>query len=111
MLSELINQKLPIPLPILYYFELTKKLPLPMGPSVSFPLPLRIAQKLPIRNSWELISESYQIPLPICYDFELIREVPSSQKQLQTKINKIPGFRIFSLLHYKSESERKSLGF
>ena len=27
-----------------------------MGPSVSFPLPLRIAQKLPIRNSWELIN-------------------------------------------------------
>ena len=27
-----------------------------MGPSVSFLLPLRIAQKLPIRNSWELIS-------------------------------------------------------
>ena len=25
-----------------------------MGPSVSFPLHLRIAQKLPIRNSWEL---------------------------------------------------------
>ena len=25
-----------------------------MGPSVSFPLPLRIAQKLPIRNSWDL---------------------------------------------------------
>ena len=28
-----------------------------MGPSVSFPLPLRIAKKLPIRNSWELISK------------------------------------------------------
>ena len=57
-------KKLPIPLPILYFFELIK-LPLPMGPSVSFPLPLRIAQKLPIRNSWELLSESYRIPLPI----------------------------------------------
>ena len=46
-----------------------------MGPSVSFPLPLRIAQKLPIRNSWEIISESSRIPLPIfCYS-ELIREV------------------------------------
>ena len=45
-----------------------------MGPSVSFPLPLRIAQKLPIRNSWEIISESYRIPLPIFYYFELIRE-------------------------------------
>ena len=31
-----------------------------MGPSVSFPLPLRIAQKFPIRNSWELIWESYR---------------------------------------------------
>ena len=46
-----------------------------MGPSVSFPLPLRIAQKLPIRNFWELISESYRTPLPIFYYFELIREV------------------------------------
>ena len=45
-----------------------------MGPSVSFLLPVRIAQKLPIRNSWELISESYRIPLPIFYYFELIRE-------------------------------------
>ena len=27
-----------------------------MGPSVSFPLPLRIAQKLPVRDSWELIN-------------------------------------------------------
>ena len=44
-----------------------------MGPSVSFPLPLRIAQKLPIRNFWELISESFRIPLPIFYYFELIR--------------------------------------
>ena len=43
-----------------------------MGPSVSFPLHLRIAQKLPIRNSWELVSESYRIPLPFYY-FELIR--------------------------------------
>ena len=38
-----------------------------MGPSVSFPLPLRIAQKLPICNSWELISESYRIPLQIVF--------------------------------------------
>ena len=49
-----------------------------MGPSVSFPFPLRIAplriaQKLPIRNSWEIISESYRIPWPM-FDFELIRE-------------------------------------
>ena len=46
-----------------------------MGPSVSFPLPLRIAQNLPIRSSWEIISESYRIPLPIRYCFDLIREV------------------------------------
>ena len=42
-----------------------------MGPSVSFPLPLTIAQKLPIRNSWELIIKKLPIPLPILYYFEL----------------------------------------
>ena len=46
-----------------------------MGPSVSFPLPLRIAQKLPARNSWGLINKKLPIPFPICYFFELIREV------------------------------------
>ena len=46
-----------------------------MGPSVSFPLPLRIAQKIPVHNSWELISKKLPIPLPIFYYFELIREV------------------------------------
>ena len=46
-----------------------------MGPSVSFPLPLTIAQKLPVRNSWELINKKLPIPLPILYYFELIREV------------------------------------
>ena len=46
-----------------------------MGPSVSFPLPLRIAQKLPVRNSWELVIKKLPIPLPIFYYFELIREV------------------------------------
>ena len=35
-----------------------------MGPSVSFPLPLTIAQKLPVRNSWELIIKKLPIPLP-----------------------------------------------
>ena len=41
-----------------------------------------------------------------------VRMVPSSQKQLQAKNKiKIPGFWIFSLLSYESESERKSLGF
>ena len=30
-----------------------------MGLSVSFPLPLSIAQKLPIRNSWDLLSDFY----------------------------------------------------
>ena len=45
-----------------------------MGPSVSFPLSLRIAQKLPVRNSWELINKKLPIPLPILYYFELIRE-------------------------------------
>ena len=46
-----------------------------MGPPVSFPLPPRIAKKLPVRNSWELISGKLPIPLPIFYYFELIREV------------------------------------
>ena len=40
---------------------------------MSFPLPPRIAKKLPIRNSWELISGKLPIPLPMFY-FELIRE-------------------------------------
>ena len=53
-----------------------------MGPSVSFLLPLRIAQELPIRNSWELISESYRIPLPIFYFFELIQE--RANREVQT---------------------------
>ena len=42
---------------------------------MSFPLPLRIAQKLPVRNSWELIIKKLPIPLPIFYYFELSREV------------------------------------
>ena len=46
-----------------------------MGPSVSFPLPPRIAKKLLIRNSRELISGKLPIPLPIFYYFDLIREV------------------------------------
>ena len=45
-----------------------------MGPSVSFPLSLRIAQKLPVCNSWEVINKKLPIPLPILYYFELIRE-------------------------------------
>ena len=42
---------------------------------MSFPLPLRIAQKLPVRNSWELINIKLPIPLPILFYFELFREV------------------------------------
>ena len=53
-----------------------------MGPSVSFPLPLRIAQKLPVRNSWEINSKSYRIPLPIFHYFELIREVLANTQYL-----------------------------
>ena len=45
-----------------------------MVPSVSFPLPLRIAQKLPVRNSWELIILSYRYRYRFVI-FELIREV------------------------------------
>ena len=43
-----------------------------MGPSVSFPLPLRIAQKLPVCNSWELMNRKLPIPLLILYYLELI---------------------------------------
>ena len=57
-----------------------------MGPSVAFPLPLRIAQKLPIRNSWELISESYRIPLPLFYYFELIREALANTLYLESRL-------------------------
>ena len=46
-----------------------------MGPSVSFPLPLRIAQKIPVHNSWELISKKLLILLPIFCYFLFIREV------------------------------------
>ena len=46
-----------------------------MVQSVSFPLPLTIAQKLPVRNSWELINKELPIPIPILDYFELIREV------------------------------------
>ena len=42
---------------------------------MSFPLPLRIAQELPVRNSWEVIIKKLPIPLPILYYLELIREV------------------------------------
>ena len=38
-----------------------------MGPSVSFPLPPRIAKQLPIRYSWELISGKLPMPLPIFF--------------------------------------------
>ena len=46
-----------------------------MGPSVSFPLPPRVAKELPIRNSQELRIGELPIPLPIFYYFEWIREV------------------------------------
>ena len=41
---------------------------------MSFPLPLRIVKKLPIRNSWEVLNKKLPIPLPILYYVELIRE-------------------------------------
>ena len=54
-----------MPLPILYCFELIK-VTVTDGPvSVLSPLPLRIAQKLPVRNSCELIIKKVPIPLPI----------------------------------------------
>ena len=46
-----------------------------MGPSVSFPLPLRIAQKLPVCNSWALIVKMLPIPFPIFYYLEFFGEV------------------------------------
>ena len=45
-----------------------------MGPSVSFPLPPRIAKKLPTRNCWELLIGKLPIPLPMFFFFELIIE-------------------------------------
>ena len=59
-----------------------------MGPSVSFPLPPRIAKKLPIRNSWELISGKFPIPLPILYYFELIREVLANTLYVRGLVDK-----------------------
>ena len=56
-----------------------------MGPSVSVPLPPRIAKKLPIRNSWEYISGKLPIPLPIFYYFELIREVLANRGYMHTE--------------------------
>ena len=50
---------------------------------MSFPLPLRIAQKLPVRNSWELIIKKLPIPLPILYYFEVMREVLANTLCLQ----------------------------
>ena len=41
---------------------------------MSFPLPPRIAKKLPIHNSWELLIGKLPIPLPMFYYFESIRE-------------------------------------
>ena len=50
-----------------------------MGPSVAFALPLRIAQTLPVRKSWELIINKLSILLPIFKNyFELIREVKAN---------------------------------
>ena len=63
---------LPIPLPILYYFELIK-VTVADGPVSVLSPPSQNAQNLLIRNSWELVSESYRIPLPIFYYFESIR--------------------------------------
>ena len=46
-----------------------------MGPSVSFPLPLRIAKSYRFVIPGKLIIKKLLIPLPIFYYFELIREV------------------------------------
>ena len=62
-----------------------------MGPSVFFPLPRGIAQKLPVRNSLELFIKKLPIPLPIFYYLELNREVlaeteyPLFRKHCQAK--------------------------
>ena len=58
-----------------YYFELIQVTVTDVPVSVLSPLPLRIAQKLPVRNSWESIIRKLPIPLPIFNYFELIREV------------------------------------
>ena len=46
-----------------------------MGPSVSFPLLPRLANKLPIRNSWELRIKKITDTATEIFYFELIREV------------------------------------
>ena len=62
-----------------------------MGPSVTFPLPLRIAQKLPVRISWELKIKKLPIPLPTFYSFELIREVPANTGYFQLRDVSVKG--------------------
>ena len=47
-----------------YFFELIR-VTATDGPVSDLPLPLRIAQKLPVRNSWELKIKKLPIPLPI----------------------------------------------
>ena len=69
-----------------------------MGPSVSFPLPPRIAQKLPIRNSWELINKKLPIPLPIFCYFELIREVLANT-----------WYKLWLLVFFGGETQGKTL--
>ena len=54
-----------------------------MGPSVTFPLPLSIAQKLPARNSWES-KKKVPMPLPICLYLELKKESISENRVSDT---------------------------
>ena len=79
------TKKLPIPLPVLFYFELIK-VTVTDGPVSVLP-PLRIAQKLPVRNSWESISKKLPIPLPILYYCELIREVLANGLYIQHELS------------------------
>ena len=59
-----------------------------MGPSVSFPVPLRIAQKLPIRNFWELCSESYRYRYRFFGTFNILGSVSEHGVHLQLLLEK-----------------------
>ena len=73
-LSELINKKLPIPLPILDYFEIIK-VTIADGPVSVLPPPSQNCPKVTDSYFLGINFGKLRIPLPIFYYFELIREV------------------------------------
>ena len=85
---------------------------LPSFASASTRLPRKTLTSPPwcegVQNSLSIFSSDFE-PQKLLVSNSC--KVPPSQKQLQAKRKKNPGFRIFPLLNYESESERKSLGF